>query len=445
MQISEPKKGYKFVDVGFGKVEEIPEEWEILTFKDIQDNDHKYPIGDGDHGKITPASYQTHGIPFIRVGDIVADKIISNKLIYISKDIHKDNPKNHLFPDDIIIAKTGATIGKVAIIPKWIETANTTSSIGKITVNKKKVIPQFFYYYIISAKFQKMMRTVSIKSAQPGFNINDIKKFTILLPSFLEQQKITSILSNVDETIEKTNQLIQKTQIHQKGLMQKLFTKGIGHTKFKKVDWLFEKQIEIPDKWNIQQLEKGLSLIQYGLSSSFSKNGKYAIFRMNNIHNGYIIENDLRYIQLDLDEFKKFKLEKNDLLFNRTNSIDHIGKIGIYQLDGLHTFASYLIRLRTNDEILDSKFLNFLFNYDKFKNMIKNLATPSVNQSNINATNLKKFLIPIPPLDEQKQIASILSNVDSQINKEKLHKSNLESLKKGLMQKLLTGQIRVKV
>ena len=77
---------------------------------------------------------------------------------------------------------------------------------------------------------------------------------------------------------------------------------------------------------------------------------------------------------------------------------------------------------------------------------IKHLATPSVNQSNVNAKNLKNLLIiPLPPLSEQQQIASILSNIDTQIGKEKLHKSNLERLKKGLMQKLLTGQIRVKI
>ena len=222
--------------------------------------------------------------------------------------------------------------------------------------------------------------------------------------------------------------------------MQKLFTEGIGHTKFKKT--VLGK---IPKDWEVLKLGEGLKLVQYGLSSSLSKNGQYPIFRMNNIHNGYMKENDLRYINLDATEIEKFKLEKGDLLFNRTNSIELIGKIGIYLLEGIHTFASYLIRLRVNDKILDSVFLNFLLNSEKYQKKIKNLATPSVNQSNINAENLKKILIiPIPSLDEQKQIASILSNVDSQIIKEKLQKSNLEMLKKGLMQKLLIGKIRVK-
>ena len=159
----------------------------------------KYPIGDGDHGAIKPSMYGTSGIPYIRVADIGDCEILREKLVYISPEVHQRNPKSHLFPNDIVISKTGATIGKVALIPPDMSQANTTSSVGKITVDLKKVIPKYVVQYMRSPRFQSAMWAVSHKSAQPGFNINDLKHFKIPLPPLAEQERIVSCLDEVDE------------------------------------------------------------------------------------------------------------------------------------------------------------------------------------------------------------------------------------------------------
>ena len=92
----------------------------------------------------------------------------------------------------------------------------------------------------------------------------------------------------------------------------------------------YQQQLEIPEKWEVSKLGDVLKLVEYGISTQFSDKGQYPIFRMNNIENGYMIPNDFRYIDLDSKTLKKFRLEKGDLLFNRTNSIELIGKIGIF-------------------------------------------------------------------------------------------------------------------
>ena len=160
---------------------QIPEGWRVVKIEDIGDKEHPYPVGDGDHGQIKPDDYSNEGIPYIRVADIVDNQIVTRKLTYIPKNIHAKNKKSHLFPGDILIAKTGATIGKVAIIPDWCKESNTTSSVGKISVDRTQIIPKFLYYFIQTNYFKKQMWAVSKTAAQPGFGIIDLKKiyFTI--------------------------------------------------------------------------------------------------------------------------------------------------------------------------------------------------------------------------------------------------------------------------
>jgi len=279
-----------------------------------------------------------------------------------------------------------------------------------------------------------------IGSTRTKLNQSQLKKIIIPIPSLIEQQKIASILSKVDELIQKTDQIIELTQKLKKGLMQRLLTKGIGHTKFKETSLG-----KIPEEWNITNLDNLLSLCQYGLSLPLSDKGTYPIFRMNNIENGYMVTNDIKYIDVNQKIFEQFKLEKYDILINRTNSIDLVGKLGIFLLDGNYTFASYLIRMRTKKEKLNPFFLNLYLNTVKMQYRLKSLATPGVGQANINATNLKSIHIPVPAQKEQEKIISIIMELDSKVKHSHYERVKLSELKMGLMQRLLTGKIRVKV
>ena len=171
----------------------------------------KYPIGDGDHGAIKPACYQDHGVPYIRVADITwGGQIVRSKMVYIPQEVNEANPKSFLYPGDIVISKTGATIGKVAIIPDDIKIANTTASIGKVTLDTDLAIPKYVLWCMKSHQFQTQMWRVSHKSAQPGFNVKDLKKFKIPLPPLDQQKKIAAILDAADAYRQKTKALIEK-------------------------------------------------------------------------------------------------------------------------------------------------------------------------------------------------------------------------------------------
>jgi type I restriction enzyme S subunit len=204
------------------------------------------------------------------------------------------------------------------------------------------------------------------------------------------------------------------------------------------------KQSEIgklPDEWEVKKLGDILELCQYGLSIKLTGNGRYPVFRMNNIKNGKVVTNDLKYVDLDWKVFEQFKLEKGDILFNRTNSYDLVGKVGIFLLDGDYTFASYLIRIRANNHLSNPLFLNYYLNSRWAQEKLKNLATRGVSQSNINGANLRSIHVAFPSLKEQAQIASILSLVDELIHKTEKIIEQTQRVKKGLLERLFTRGI----
>jgi type I restriction enzyme S subunit len=180
--------------------------------------------------------------------------------------------------------------------------------------------------------------------------------------------------------------------------------------------------------------------VQYGLSIAASTEGTYPILRMMNLVDGYVVENDLKYIELDDDELEKYRLREGDILFNRTNSLDLVGKVGIYQLSGTHVFASYLLRLDVDREMAIPAFINYYLNLSTVQAELRTMATPGVSQANINPTSLQSIYVPIPDLDEQQHIVKALTTADEQIESLRTHKTHLESLKAQAINRLLTGQ-----
>ena len=138
--------------------------------------------------------------------------------------------------------------------------------------------------------------------------------------------------------------------------MQRLFTYGPGPepapTKETEIG-------EVPEHWEVVRLGEVLQVAQYGLSIRADQLGTYPMLRMNNLVNGRVDTLDLKYIDLDRDDFAKFSLKKRDVLFNRTNSYELVGKTAIFDIEGDYTFASYLIRLVPKTAQLLPEYLNY--------------------------------------------------------------------------------------
>lgn len=185
----------------------IPQNWDTVKIIRIADKAHPYAIGDGDHGLIKPDDYLEEGIPYIRVQNLGwATELDTTNIVYISEETNQKIKNSTLRPNDVIFAKTGATIGKTAIIPPNIPIANTTSHVGKITVSNKYNARYVFYVLSSVVGYRQFWEYASSKTTRPELAMDEIKQIYITLPRDLNEQ--TVIVNYLDKTCEMLNRLI---------------------------------------------------------------------------------------------------------------------------------------------------------------------------------------------------------------------------------------------
>lgn len=303
-------------------------------------------------------------------------------------------------------------------------------------VPKKDVNIDYFYFVFSSEYFQQKL--LKIESGTTGSRKrvipSDTLKITLLLPPLKEQQKIAEILSIVDEQIEQTDQLIEKTKELKKGLMQQLLTKGIGHTEFKQ-----SELGDIPVEWEIATLGSIVD-ISSGLSPSkiqtLSKEGEYPFFKVNDLN--FCV----KYLDNAIYNFEdsiSLQIKKDSIIFPKRGASIFTNKIAIVNKSGL--MDTNLMALYVKDK----KKVNFEFIYYYLLNRgLSEIAdTSSVPQ--INNKHIEPLKISLPKFEEQQKITNILSSVDEELEGYEEEKAQYEELKKGLMQQLLTGKTRVKI
>ena len=293
---------------------------------------------------------------------------------------------------------------------------------------------EYLYQFLLS--YESKWKSLEQGSTFTAVNGTDIRGIKIPLPPLLEQQKIANILSTVDDKIEIINQQITETQELKKGLMQRLLSKGIGHTEFKD-----STLGEIPVSWEVMKLEE-VAEISRGKFQHRPRNdpkfygGEYPYVQTGDIakSNGKILKYSQSLNELGLSVSRLFP--KGTIVITIAANI---GDTAIAQFE--IAFPDSLIGINVS-EGLNNLFLRYFLVTQK--NNLNKLSTVSA-QKNINLETLKPYKIPFPPIEEQEKIATILSSVDEKLAVLSEKKTTYQELKKGLMQQLLTGLVRVKV
>ncbi|MDA7667213.1 restriction endonuclease subunit S, partial [Akkermansiaceae bacterium] len=170
------------------------------------------------------------------------------------------------------------------------------------------------------------------------------------------------------------------------------------------------------EDWQTVKLGEVCEKVEYGSSSKSSPDGSIPVLRMGNIQRGKFVWDNLVYTSNE-EEIEKYQLEHNDVLFNRTNSAELVGKTAIYKSEQPAIFAGYLIRIHRKKNLIDGEFLNYYLNSSAARCYGELVMSKSVNQANINGTKLKTYPIPLPPLAEQERIVSILDKAFEGIDK----------------------------
>ena len=353
-----------------------------------------------------------------------------------------------LHAGDVVITKDSETpddIGVPAVIVEDIDGHVCGYHLALIRP-KASVHPTFLAKQLASAPTIRYFAANATGSTRFGLAIGTIEKLDIPTPPIAEQSKIAEVISTADRTIEQTEALIAKQQHIKTGLMQDLFTRGIdehGDLRSEQTHEFKDSPLgRIPVEWESACLAAFVPSAEYGISTSLGESG-YPVLRMNNLLDGEAELSDLKFTNAPVPEH--LWLKDGDVLFNRTNSWEHVGRTGIWrgQIESA-TFASYLVRLNPHPDKLLPEMLNFWLNWERIQIAMRRQATPAVQQVNINPTNLRLIPAAFPrDLDEQAAITVRISTGREVLNAYREHLYKLKSMKAGLMQNLLTGDRRV--
>ena len=169
-----------------------------------------------------------------------------------------------------------------------------------------------------------------------------------------------------------------------------------------------EKPFDIPESWEWARVGDVCTNIQYGSSKKSAPTGAVPVLRMGNIQNGRIDYNKLVFTS-DEDDIRKYSLEVDDLLFNRTNSKELVGKVALYKGERPAIYAGYLVRLTPVN--ISADYLNYVMQSQYYWGYCQSVRSDAIGQSNINAEKLKRFVVPLPPLAEQKRIVAKLEEL----------------------------------
>jgi type I restriction enzyme S subunit len=287
---------------------------------------------------------------------------------------------------------------------------------------KETLLPDFLFKLFKTERFNKIINDSTTGSVRQNLTIDVLKTLDIALPPISIQQKLLDeYYLKSKEAIEQDKKAFVKEKEINNYLLEKLGVnieksikkKGITFTKFSLIDrWAADYLFNLSSFKGISEAKypaiKVRNLIlsyQYGLSSKATEEPiGVPMLRMNNIINSELDFEDLKYITLEKEQKEKNLLDKGDLLFNRTNSKELVGKTAVFDLEDEYTFASYLIRLKMDTEKVNVHFINFLFNSPIGRVQIDMISRQVLGQANVNAQELQDFIFPIPNLEIQNQI-----------------------------------------
>jgi len=413
------KIGYKQTKIGF-----IPKEWECEEIGDKIDLLSGFAF--------ESENYAKEGIRLLRGANIKRGntdwspeitQFWNSKVNGLDRYILKDG--------DLVIAMDGSLVGRsYALLRKNDLPALLLQRIARIRSSKLHI--GFLKEYIASPFFVGYCDSVKTVTAIPHISSRDIKKFKIAIPPFPEQQKIARILTTWDKGIEKTEQLIKKKQQLKKGLMQQLLTgkKRIPgfNPKWRKIK--LENLGEFSKGSGISKselVETGIPCVRYG-----------EIYTTHEV----LIKKFNSFIDKATASLSK-KLAKGDILFAGSGeTVEEIGKCVAFIGSEKAYVGGDIIIFRPNPQV-DSLFLSYLLNSDDV-NKQKSSMGKGHSVVHIYPSDLKKIEVKIPEVREQIIIGEILLKAGNEIELYKQRLSNFTYQKKGLMQKLLTGQVRVK-
>lgn len=407
----------------------LSNEWEVDRIKN-----HATKVGSGVTPRGGSSTYKDHGVPFIRSQNVLWGKLSFEDIAYIDDKQHAVMSNSCVQKNDVLLNITGASIGRSCIYENIDHEANVNQHVCIIRTNDT-LAPKFLLYFLLSHNGQKQIEQFQAGGNRQGLNYEQIRSFKVPIPPVNEQNKIARILTTWDKAIETIEGLIKNSQQQKKYLMQQLLTGDQGLPNFNSnwKDWHLTDIADVivsPVDKKTQPEEILVRLCNY----------------TDVYYNTRITKNiDFMQATAKQSEIDRYTLKVDDVVITKDSETP--GDIAIPALiseDLAGVVCGYhLAIIRPDKEIADGAYLNYLFSMPRIRYYFFTLAT-GATRFGLSIGGIKKAHFSLPPLKEQKKIASILSSADQEIESMQEKLKLFKQEKKALMQQLLTGKRRVK-
>lgn len=429
--------GYKLTEVGV-----IPDDWVVSTMSSLTSL-----MTNGFVGTAKTHYTEAHdGVTYIQGYNVEENKFNFHGIKKVSAEFHRKNAKSCLRAGDLLMVQTG-DVGIVTVVPPELEGANCHALI--INRFRAEYNSAYFSFLFNSQQGRLRLKELETGTTMKHINVGDLLNFVVAYPpDKVEQTAIANVLSDTDALIDALEQLIAKKQAIKTATMQQLLT---GRTRLPQFalradgtpkGYKTSELGQIPEDWTIETLGGVTEIVRNGSNySSVAKDG-VAVTRIETIATGYV---DVGRTGVAVREsiHESYRVLRGDILYSHINSIDHIGKVARFD-DDIELFHGInLILIRTS--AVNSLWLFKLLSGEEARKWARQVAKQAVSQASINTKELKGLLLAVPSTQEQTTIATILSDMDSELTALEQKLAKARSLKQGMMQQLLTGRIRLPV
>ena len=356
----------------------------------------KYKLGDvceivsGSTPKTNIEEYWDGDIKWITPAEINDDTYIITDSIRKITDLGAKKTGLSLFPEGTVILSSRAPIGKVAIAG----CAMCCNQGFKNLICSDKILNKYLYWFLKG-------NTPYLNSLGRGATFREISKsivaqIEINVPDIVYQKEVVDILEKISEVITRRKRELSALDNLIKARFVEMFGDPIKNTK----------------GWEVVTIGDIVTEVRYGTSKPAVEGGKYPYIRMNNLtSDGHLDLKDLKYIDIPDNEIEKCVVRKGDVLFNRTNSIELVGKTAVFDLPDDMVIGGYIIRVRLNERILPEVLSQYM-NLEALKDILRSMAKGAVNQANINAQELQDIKVYIPDMGVQTEFVEIVKQVD---------------------------------
>ena len=317
--------------------------------------------------------------------------------------------------ENVLYSKLRPNLNKVVLPQK---DGFSTSELLPLRPDARVLNRDYLAVFLRSDSFVTWAVSKTAGAKMPRLGTKDLMNAEIPVPTIEQQKKIAEKFKKLEQLISLRKQQLAKLD----ELVKARFVEMFG---------TFPAN---PFRWSIGKIQDVVSDVRYGSSRPAVEGGKYPYLRMNNItYSGELDLRDTKQIDIPDSELDKCTVRRGDVLFNRTNSKELVGKTCVYNRDELMVLAGFVIRVRINERIRPEVLSAFL-NMDFSKRMLIGMCKTAIGQANINAKELQNIDLYIPPIELQDQFVTLKNKIDQQKQTVQQSLEKLELLKKALMQ-----------